>query len=144
VHRRVPNDVAGDLVQQAFITVWEQRATLRDDGSLRGLLFRIAYTRALNHFRDTKRFEDSETEFASPESPPSDSAESRLIRDRLAAVVATLPERRRATFELCMLEGLTYREAAEVLGVSMKTVENQMSHALKAVRAAMQVHREKD
>lgn len=45
-----------------------------------------------------------------------------------------LPERRRAVFELCFVNGLTYKEAAQVLEISPKTVENQMGHALKSIR----------
>lgn len=142
-YRNVPDEQAEDLVQQAFVTVWERRETLRDDGSVRGLLFRIAYSRALNHFRDTARLERSETdEFEGSAPAPDLHAESRFIRERLQAAVAALPERRRAVFELCMLEGLSYREASEALDISVKTVENQMAHALRAVRAALAVHRE--
>ena len=56
----------------------------------------------------------------------------------LRIAVEALPERRRAVFELCFLQELTYREAAEALGISIKTVENQMGHALKAIRKAME------
>lgn len=142
-YRNVPDELAEDLVQQAFVTIWEKRDSLRDDGSVRGLLFRIAYTRALNHFRDTARLErlgDPE-ETVSADASPEDAAEGRLMRERLKAAVAALPERRRAVFELCMLEGLSYRETAESLEISIKTVENQMAHALRAVREALAVHR---
>lgn len=142
VHRNVDPDVAEDLVQQAFVTVWERRGTIREDGSLRGLLFRIAMTRALNHFRDTARFTDAEPEAAAGGSAPHDPAVARDVRDALQAAVAALPERRRAVFELCVLEGLTYREAAEALEISVKTVENQMVQALRSVREALSVHRD--
>ena len=56
----------------------------------------------------------------------------------LRIAVEALPERRRAVFELCFLQELTYRETAEALGISIKTVENQMGHALKAIRKAME------
>ena len=61
-------------------------------------------------------------------------AETRQAFDR---AVAALPERRRAVFELCFVEGLTYRETAEVLEISPKTVEHQMSSAFKALREAL-------
>lgn len=142
-YRNVPDEQAEDLVQQAFVTVWERRESLRDDGSVRGLLFRIAYSRALNHFRDTSRLDRAQgDELPGAEPGPDMYAESRLIRERLEAAVAALPERRRAVFELCMLEGLSYREASEALDISAKTVENQMAHALRAVRAALSIHRE--
>jgi RNA polymerase sigma-70 factor (ECF subfamily) len=66
---------------------------------------------------------------------------SRDIRDALDGAVRSLPERRRAVFELCVLEGFTYRETAEALEISIKTVENQMVHALRHVREALAEHR---
>jgi RNA polymerase sigma-19 factor, ECF subfamily len=138
VHRKVDAETAEDLVQNAFIHVWEKRGEIRADGSLRGLLYRIAYTRALNHFRDTARFVDAEPGFLEQASATPDPAESQEVRVRLAAAVASLPERRRAVFELCMLEGFSYREAAETLEISIKTVENQMGHALKTVRQLLE------
>ncbi len=136
IHRRVSPDVAEDLVQNAFVHVWENRESIKPGGSLRGLLFRIGYTRALNHFRDTARFAD-----VAPEDAPvtataesQDPAERNEIRSQVQAAVDALPERRRAVFELCILKGLTYAEAGEALDISRKTVENHMGYALKAVR----------
>ena len=142
--RNVPDEHADDLVQQAFVAIWERRDSLREDGSVRALLYRIAYSRALNHFRDTERFERPAAqgdEYASDSADPERSAEARLIRDRIGVAVSGLPERRRAVFELCVLEGFSYREAAETLEISVKTIENQMAHALKTVRGALAMHR---
>jgi RNA polymerase sigma-70 factor (ECF subfamily) len=141
MHRKVDPEVAEDLVQQTFVMVWERRDTLREDGSLRGLLFRIALTRALNHFRDTARFTDADPEDLASAVEPADPAEARDVRDALRAAVDSLPERRRAVFELCVLEGLTYRETAAALEISVKTVENQMVHALRQVREALAEYR---
>ena len=136
--RGVPADVSEDLLQNAFLTLWERRADIDEHRSLRALLFRIAHTRALNHFRDTAKFADPE---AAPEpadaATPDASADYHLMQDALRKAVDRLPPRRRAVFELCFMEELTYREAAEALGISVKTVEHQMGHALKAVRKEM-------
>lgn len=136
IHRRVSPDVAEDLVQNAFVHIWENRDSIKPGGSLRGLLFRIGYTRALNHFRDTARFAD-----VAPEDTPApaamdspDPAERDEVRVMVQAAVESLPERRRAVFELCVLQELTYAEAADALDISRKTVENHMGYALKAVR----------
>lgn len=141
LHRNVHPDVAEDLVQQTFVMVWERRDSLREDGSIRGLVYRIALTRALNHFRDTARFTDTDPESVSIESDTDDPAEARDIRDAIQKAVAALPERRRAVFELCVLEGMTYRETAAALEISIKTVENQMVHALRHVRSALSEYR---
>lgn len=142
--RGVPGDVTEDLVQLAFLTIWERRADLDDGQSLRAFLFKIGYNRALNHFRDTARFVDvDQTDLDGPSAAPGQDHEAalHLMQRTLDEAVAALPERRRLVFELCFLEGLTYREAAEIMDVSIKTVENQMGHALKAIREAMALYR---
>ena len=129
-------EAAQDIVQNAFIWVWDHRETIEPQKSLRALLFRIGYTRMLNFHRDHAKFERHE-ELSTLTASRAGSPEYSMIREKLMEAMAALPERRRAVFELCFLEEMTYRETAEALEISVKTVENQMSHALKAVRAAL-------
>ncbi|SHK57286.1 RNA polymerase sigma factor [Rhodothermus profundi] len=135
----VPSAVAEDLVQQAFLAVWERRAQIDPNRSLRAFLFRIGHNRALNHFRDTRRLsQQAELPELSDPAPGADrQTDAGFLQARLQEAIARLPERRRAVFELCFLQELTYREAAEVLGISPKTVENQMAQALRQLRAAL-------
>ena len=130
--RGVSPDVADDLAQHAFVYVWEHRATLDPARSARALLFRIAHTRALNHFRDTRRLTGELPD--APDPGRADAAVEADLREALAAAVEALPPRRREVFELCFVSGLTHREAADALGLSPKTVEHQMSYALKTLR----------
>lgn len=141
-NRKVPGNIAEDLVQNAFIIIWERRDQIDTNKSLRSFLFTIGYNRALNHFRDTAKFttEDDLPEQTDTHTPAHDTTHT-LMQGTLHKAISALPERRRAVFELCFLQELTYRETAEVLGISIKTVENQMSHALKAIRKAMEVYR---
>lgn len=135
--RGVPAAACEDLIQQAFVTIWERRAEIDEQKSLRAFLFRIGHTRATNHFRDNANFSDVELPEETPgHSNPEANAEFSLILEALQSAVHRLPERRRAVFELCVMEQLTYREAAETLGISIKTVEHQMGAALKALRSA--------
>ena len=147
--RQVPDDVAGDIIQNAFITIWERRSEIDENKSLRAYLFRISYTRALNHFRDTAKFSGSNLHDDSPllhipksdQAGPEQQADHAIIRNALDRIIAGMPEKRRAVFELCFIQELTYREAAEVLDVSIKTVENHMALALKTVREGMEKFR---
>ena len=137
--RGLAGAVCEDLIQNAFITIWERRHEIDEQKSLRAFLFKICYTRALNHFRDTAKFTDTaELREHVAAAAPDHEADYALMLQTLRAAVEALPERRRIVFELCFLQELTYREAAEALGISIKTVENQMGHALKAIRKAME------
>ena len=123
---------AEDVAQQAYVWIWEHRGRVDPQRPLRGLLFRIGVTRALNHHRDHGRLDALDAE---PEGPAEgDAVELAELRAALDAAVAALPDRRRQTFRLCFTDGLTHREAAEVMGVSPRTVEHQMALALGAVR----------
>lgn len=131
----VSEQVAEDLIQQAFLYIWEHREQIDVDKSLRSYLFRIAYTRMLNVFRDYKKF-DSNAEVSNLEA--SDDADDRLNREELNTAIeeaiSSMPEKRKHVFKLCFIQKFTYKEAAEILDVSIKTIENHMGLALKDLR----------
>jgi RNA polymerase sigma-70 factor (ECF subfamily) len=137
--RGLPPDAAEDVVQQSYVWIWEHRAEIDADRPLRGLLFRIGLTRGLNALRDGARAAgvDAPVELAADLAPHADPAALAELRRALAVAVARLPARRREVFDLCFSDGLSHREAAEVLGLSPRTVEHQMAHALKALRAQL-------
>ena len=134
--RGLDAESAEDVAQAAYVWVWEHRDRIDPARSLRGLLFRIGLTRGLNHARDRARWDP----LAGTE-PPADAAGDPAaladLRRALAAAAAALPERRRQTFTLCFTDGLSHAEAAEVMGVSPRTVEHQMAAALRDVRARL-------
>ena len=130
---------AEDLVQQAFVMIWEKRDTIDETKSLRSYLFRIAYTRMLNVFRDTKKFDDN-TDFATEESgnETDQKIETKELSKAIEASIASMPEKRQAVFRLCFIQEFTYKEAAETLDVSVKTIENHMGLALKELRGKLE------
>lgn len=138
ISKGTSRDDAEDLLQTAFLIIWEKREDIRPDRSLRSFLYTIAYNRMLNLFRDRK---DHDTQFAyrlgDPGSNPEEEAGNRQALEAMQKALETMPEKRRAVFELCYLQGLTHREAAEALGVAQKTVENHMALALKELRSAL-------
>lgn len=147
--RNVPPDEARDIIQNAFITIWEKRDEIDETKSLRSYLFRISYTRALNYFRDTAKFagshsDDSQSLYSttgSDKTGPEQQTDHMILRDALDRIIAGMPEKRRTVFEMCFMQELTYREAAGALEVSIKTVENHMALALKTVREGMEKFR---
>ncbi|KPP98363.1 MAG: ECF-type RNA polymerase sigma 70 factor [Bacteroidetes bacterium HLUCCA01] len=142
--KNIRREVAEDLVQQAFLTIWDQRASLDASRSLRSFLFTIAYNRMLNHIRDHKAesvglaFVPEEVDEGSPESATITSEAIKAMHRRLE----TMPERRREVFELCYLQELSHKEAAEAMGVSVKTIENHMAIALRELREALRGYME--
>ncbi|RNC86148.1 MAG: RNA polymerase sigma-70 factor [Balneola sp.] len=138
----VSEQQAEDLVQQAFVYIWEKRAQIDETKSLKAFLFRIAYTRMLNVFRDTAKF-DENADIATEEG--SEDVQARLEAKELGEIIensiGSMPEKRQAVFRLCFIQEFTYKEAAETLQVSVKTIENHMGLALKELRGKLEKFR---
>ena len=135
-------DDVEDLVQDIFVKIWARRAFWNPKGSISAYLFKAARNQSINFLKSKKI--NSVSVFADEESLPVEEKEDLIDeindRDAVAAVseaIRKLPERCRLVFTLNRQEGLTYSEIAEVLGISEKTVENQISHALKTLRKGL-------
>lgn len=134
---------AEELTQNAFIKIWENRDKIDETKSLRAYLFRIAYTRMLNHVRDHAKFvsKQPEQQTAGTDNPEQNLREKELV-DQIEKAVANMPEKRRLVFESCFLQEFTYRETANMMDISIKTVENHMALALKDIRKELQLFNE--
>jgi RNA polymerase sigma-70 factor, ECF subfamily len=132
---------AEDMLQQAFLTIWDKRAELKANRSIRSFLFTIAYNRMLNHFRNQKKNEPEYAfELAGTGQNPAELAETSEAMQAMQAALEIMPEKRRMVFELCYLQEFTYHEAAEALNITRKTVENHMALALKDLRKALKLY----
>ena len=130
---------AEDVVQEAFIRLWKHRKMLDPERSLKALLYTTVRHRAFNRLRDTdnrqtllETMSDDRPAGAPPD--PADSADAELLGSRLRAWIAELPERRREAFRLSRFGQLSYKEIAEVMDVSVRTVENHVRLALQQLR----------
>lgn len=130
----VDEDDARDVVHQVFISIWEKRQEMDLSVSLKSYLFTSVHNRSLNVIRDRKKFSSAEVPDVAGEWDVSSAIETMELEDKIMEVVGTLPEKCREVFELSRFDGLKYSEIAEHLQISVKTVENQMSKALKILR----------
>lgn len=132
---------AEDLRQEAFVRLWAAREDWEDSGSVAGYLIRVARNLALNtqrHEQVAHRWRVLVSSDPAPTPPPPDLvlAQENLAA-RIYAAIEALPERPREVFILKRDAGLSYREIAEQLGISPKTVEVHMSRAYKLLREAL-------
>ncbi len=129
--------VAEDLAQDVFFDVWKKRDSLSINISLKAYLRRAAINKTLNYIRDRKIRWDDEEKIQSVESKTT-SVTDKLAGEDLKKVIdeaiGKLPERCRLVFSLSRFEEMTYQEIADHLGISIKTVENQMIRALKLLK----------
>ena len=128
-----------DVVQTAFVRLWSRRYELKEDGSLRALLYTIVRNAALDDLRKRTRRDEALRSAAPPPSPktPYEDVQGAELQRLAAAAVARLPERRREVFRLVREEGLSYQEIAEIMGLSSQTVANHMSLAMADLRTAL-------
>jgi RNA polymerase sigma-70 factor, ECF subfamily len=130
-------DEAEDLVQQVFVKFWEQRSTVEIQYSIKAYLYRMVHNRALNRLRSARtreryiEYQGRQMEYVNE--PPIDSQDNEL-QERYQQALHQLPPQCRKIFELSRFEALKYREIADHLGISIKTVETQMGKALKILR----------
>lgn len=130
-------DEAEEMVQQVFITLWEQQQELNIHSSLKSYLYRAVHNRCLNSIEKARvrtLYAQETLANTSEEIQPLQSLQHNELQKEMARALDKLPEQCRRVFELSRYEGLKYAAIAEVLGISVKTVENQIGKALRILR----------
>jgi RNA polymerase sigma-70 factor, ECF subfamily len=130
--------VAEEMVQNVFYKIWEKTEQLNISGSITAYLYRAVHNESLNYLKHLKVRSVYQSRVAWQMKGQSDHASKRILLKelevKLHAALNDLPEQCRLIFQLSRFEELRYREIAEKLGLSVKTVENQMGKALKLLR----------
>jgi len=131
-------DTAKEIVHNVFINLWEKRQQVDTGSPLKSYLFTSVHNRCLNYIRDQKKFDKDDTIFQRLDSTDFSDGVYRLeeqeLEQRIYDALQSLPEKCREIFMMNRFDGLKYAEIAEKLGISVKTVETQMSKALKILR----------
>lgn len=130
---------ARDLVQDVFLRIWERRAEWTVQRSLKAYLYRAVRNRALNAMRrrDTRHEAKEDLKHTTERRTRGTAVEAvhaGVLSEEVETAIQALPERRRTAFLLHRRHGLTYKEIASAMGITPKTVENQIGRALKALR----------
>jgi RNA polymerase sigma-70 factor, ECF subfamily len=132
-----------NLIQDVFLKLWENRHKVEKDSSIKSYIFTITYNSAISILRKKAR----ESEFVEylkslqeiKEEPVNVELEYKELTNKLDSVVNALPLRQKEIYLLHNVEGLKYTEIAEHLSISVNTVENHMSRAIKTIREKLAV-----
>ena len=140
---------AENIVQDVFLKLWEKRASLPMDINLNAYLLTMVKNHCLDflkHKQVIERYSINRQSVQQQETVFNYYAVSKFepeqidieTLERLAEkAIGELPEQCRKVFELSRYDGLKYREIAEKLGISVKTVETHISNALKILRVTL-------
>lgn len=138
----VQDDAAAEeMVQNVFFKLWERTESLQITGALGAYLYRAVNNESLNYIkhRKVRTAHSLYVAYSQPAQtePASGQVHLKELEGQLRAAINDLPEQCRTIFQLSRFESLRYREIADRLGLSVKTVEAQMGKALKLLRTRL-------
>jgi len=135
-HLRCRED-AEEVVQDTFVRIWENRATLNEELSFNSYLFTIAKNLIINKVRKKvaePRIFDTVAEHSAQDESTENEIIYRDINTIAERAIQNLPAQRRLVYNLSRKDGLTYEEIGNQLGISSRTVEAHLRKALKSIR----------
>ena len=136
-HRFVELEDAEEIVEDSLLWILENRETLVIESSLNSYLFKMVYRRALNklaHIDATQRADTRFYEEMQEMLQDTDYYQIEELAKRIEDAVAALPESYREAFVMHRFRDMSYKEIAETLGVSPKTIDYRIQQALKQLR----------
>ena len=134
IYRSGDQDLSKDIAQNVFMKVWTKKIEIAS-GNIKSLLFKMATDEFISHIRK-KKVEKEYTE----------SIDLKLIREPdnnddllekkvlFQKALNQLPEKQKTAFLMNKMQGLTYKEIAEILNLSQKAIEKRIGLALKALK----------
>ncbi|WP_216616700.1 RNA polymerase sigma-70 factor [Marinifilum caeruleilacunae] len=127
-----------EIVQEVFFKLWINRSEIQINSSMESYLYRSVRNASLNlikHISIREKYKEYNKEAIEyDEQIDKDPMNASELELKIRASIDKLPEQRKKIFILSRYEQLKYKEIAEQLGISVKTVENQMGKALKFLR----------
>ena len=132
-------EAARDIVQNAFLKIWEWREKLEPKKSLKSLLYTIARNLSLNHKRSrrpsTEQPLDSFVDYRVPSAD--DILDGMILQKHLRQFINELPPKRKQAFVLSRYYEMSHKEIAQEMGVKHRTVNTHIVHALRDLKARL-------
>ncbi|WP_372634380.1 RNA polymerase sigma-70 factor [Fodinibius sp.] len=130
--------IAEELVQEVFADIWDKKKEWNPTSSLKLYLYQSVKHQALDYLKHEQVRGEYDPQWMEKREYPTinfqDTRRQQQIREAISKEIEALPPRSKMTYKLHRHDGLTYEEIAEVMDVSVKTVESQMTRTLKRLR----------
>lgn len=130
-----------EVVQDVFLKLWQQREQITIETNINAYLYRSVHNQCMNNLNHEK-VKAKYSQFVKGSAPayadsPLNAMQAKELQGVIKKAMLKIPEKCRTVFHLSRQDELSYREIAERLGISLKTVENQMGKALKILRTEL-------
>jgi len=130
-------DAAHDVVQEVFIKLWHRKDELGVILNERAYLMRSVVNTSITHLSRTKKNRELLDHHAEWDGTTDRGLLEKELQKKIESALDTLPPKCKAIFVLSRLENMKHKEIASLLGLSLKTVENQMGIALKKMKTEL-------
>lgn len=142
------NEMAEEIVSDVFISIWQRRTTLEEINNLKVYLYISTKNAALKYLLKQQKqvaitIDDLQVELQSQYNDPEQLMMTAEMMARVEQAISHLPPRCKLVFKLIKEDGLRYKEVAEILGISVKTIDNQLAIALQKIGKAINVNLKK-
>ncbi len=132
-------EASEDVVQEVFVHLWEKRKKLEINSSLKSYLFSSVKNKSIEKLRrlkvEKKYLQSSDVPlFTETNVDFEDEMQKAILKDNIYQSVDKLPKKCKIIFKMAKFDGLTYKEIADELNLSEKTIESQMRRAFIMLR----------
>lgn len=145
------NDIAQDVLQEVFVSLWENKDNLSYERNIAGWLFVVSSNKAISYFKkhinknlflsiDASEIAD----FSLDESEELASQIYDIQWSILEKAIDDLPQKRREVFCLCKLQGYSYTDVASQLGISIESVKDYIKKSNKSIIRYIEEHYNRD
>jgi RNA polymerase sigma-70 factor (ECF subfamily) len=137
------SDLASEIVQDLFVKLWSNREKISFNTSFESYMLTSVRNSALTYINKKRSHAEANLRVFSEESDntdPSETLQSNNLEESYRKILKDMPEKRREVFLASRYDGLKYSEIAEKLGISQKTVEAQMSAAIKQLKDGLKAY----
>ena len=132
---------AEEMVQNVFFKIWEKNKGVDISSSALAYLYKSVYHESLNYLKHQKVKAAYHAHTVHQMKNESDNASKKImlsdLQQQIDKALSELPEQCRTIFQMSRFEELKYQEIADRLGLSIKTIENQMGKALRILRVKL-------
>ena len=137
--------IAENIVQDLFVYIWEHRETIEIHLSFESYLYQASRYKALNYKRDNSHKVDKlsllKEQYIDKVSVGADEIiEFKELNQIVSEAIDLLPDRCQQIFRLSRTDELSYREIAELMNISISTIDNQVNTAIKKIKTHVKLH----